>query len=409
MEINGLKADIHMPTAPQGEGFVHQLPPACQQHPLLVDEYPACPSNWMNGSDIASSYFMPLVPGKHMWLDFNANAFHQHDVAVVLSVQGINPITGQQTKQLRLEQYRTNCPVHDVPFKQDRFCETCNYKWPAQNYMTTTSTPTGLFWIDGFRAQDGQVRGFLVTEEAVRGVASQLIGEERVFAIGVAFYLSKTAKPVQQYVSPQADYNLSSFGSPKKKSGPGGSGILGKKYVYDPPTSWNECIGSGGGDVWMASSTNTFGGSGGGETKSAGSLSCESLNNAGCYGSNNAAGVGGASAGGGSNSAMSMPRSRGMLRSASFNAAAPDSVAADSFSFTEDVQQVEPTKLEIAAGAVIQQELCYMDHNELSYWNDKPVGMLYLNYCTKADFEKIKKAGKRQMSGSFLAGLAVGN
>ncbi len=92
---------------------------------------------------------------------FNSLWSHDHHVAIVLSVQGVNPITGQQTKKLRLEQYREKCPVHDCEFGHDRFCKECEYKWPAQNYLTTTSTPSGQLWIDGWRAQDGKIAGFL--------------------------------------------------------------------------------------------------------------------------------------------------------------------------------------------------------------------------------------------------------
>lgn len=395
MIVNGLNADIHMPVAPKGEG-THGLPPHHLQTPYIVDEYPACPANWMHGSDIASSYFVPLEAGRHMWLDFNQCAWHSHEVAAVISVQGINPITGQQTKELRLEQYRTNCPVHDQPFKQNRFCEACNYAWPAQNYMTTTSTPRGHFWIDGFRAADGTVRGFLVTEEAVRGVASQLIGEERVFAIGIAFYLSKNPKP------PKPAQNVNTFigggvGSPKKRylskskthhyvaptqwvDGDGGGYVGNVSMDFGPPL-----IGSSGGGVWAAS--NTLGGAGGSSATSS-----------------NAKGA-----------------SRGILRTASLNAASPDCETHQCFAGGEldsdmafagmptNTVSIEPTKLEIGAGAIITQELAHIDNNELSFYADKPAGFIYINYCTTADFQKIIAAGKRDMSKSFMAGLVVGN
>lgn len=194
MSVNGLYAEINTPVAPTGEG-INRLPPYDQQPAYVVEEYEYCPSNWIHGSAKASSYFMALNPGRHLWIDFNSNSGNSHHVAVVISIQGINPITGQQTKELRLEKYVDKCPVHNADFGQDRYCDACGYKWPAQNYMSTTSTPRGEFWIDGFRAQDGTVRGFLITEDTVRGVANQLIGEDRVFAIGIAFYLSKEERP----------------------------------------------------------------------------------------------------------------------------------------------------------------------------------------------------------------------
>jgi hypothetical protein len=193
MMVNNLSAVLHLPAAPSGEGL-HSLPPPCPQTAYKVDEYSACPTNWMHGSAKAGSYFVGVQPGKHLWLDFSANRANPHHVAVVLSVQGINPITGQKTKTLNLEQYRENCPEHGIPFKQDRLCEACGKKWPPQNYMTTYSHQGG-FWVDGWNMDGDKVRGFLITEETMRGVASQMIGEDRVWAIGVAFFLSKEPKP----------------------------------------------------------------------------------------------------------------------------------------------------------------------------------------------------------------------
>jgi len=193
MIVNGLSCIVNLPNAPKGGG-THRLPPGHPINTYKVDEFPGCPTDWMNGSSKASSYFFPIEVGKHMWLDFNMNINHTHHIAIVLSIQGINPITGLPSKILRLEQYHDKCPKHDIDFKQDRFCEKCDDKWPAQNYMTTTSCPRGLFWIDGFRSGKN-VRGFLITEEVTKGIAAQMIGEDRVWAIGIAFYLSKKEKP----------------------------------------------------------------------------------------------------------------------------------------------------------------------------------------------------------------------
>jgi hypothetical protein len=218
MNVNGLKCAFHMPAAllpkfkknpdgSNGDELVQNLPKGSPRFAFPVDEYPACPTSWMNGSAKASSYWLPARPGCGMWLDFNYNYEHSHHVAVVVSIQGVNPITGQQTKALRLEQYRDKCPVHDLPFGQDRFCEQCGYKWDAQNYISNNNTPRGLFWMDGFRGEDGVVRQYLFTEETCKGVASNIIGEDRVFAIGIAFYLSKEPKTVKPLAPELAAYN----------------------------------------------------------------------------------------------------------------------------------------------------------------------------------------------------------
>jgi len=113
----------------------------------------------------------------------------------VVSVQGVNAVTGLPTKELNLEQYLEKCPKHDVPFQQDRYCPECKFKWPKQNYLCTTGTHQGLLWLDGFRTPDGKVRQYVFTEQEARGVAKAVIGEDRVFAVGIGFYLSKEPKP----------------------------------------------------------------------------------------------------------------------------------------------------------------------------------------------------------------------
>jgi hypothetical protein len=161
-----------------------------------VAEYDeACPESWVRGSAEEASYFVPVQAEHGLWLDFNANRSHSHHVAVLISVQGVNPITGRPVGDDKLEQYRKNCPVHNRKFGEERFCKACGFKWDAQNYLAGNATPRGYLWLDGFRAADGVVRQYVFTEEAARGVAAQVVGEERVFAIGIAFYLSKEAKP----------------------------------------------------------------------------------------------------------------------------------------------------------------------------------------------------------------------
>ena len=192
MGVNGLYASINTPEALKGEE-VHQLPPYCPCNAYVVDEYENCPDNWMHGSDKASSYFVPVEPNRGLWFDFTANDLHSHHVAVVVSVQGINPVTGQKTSCLNLEQYKGKCPIHEKNFEYNRFCPDCGYEWPAQSYLATTTRQ--VLWIDGFRGENGKVRQYIITEEEIRGIAAQMIGDERVFAIGFAFYLSKNPKP----------------------------------------------------------------------------------------------------------------------------------------------------------------------------------------------------------------------
>jgi len=202
MKIKDLTCTLNTPDAlktkkdADGNEIMHSLPPYAPRKAYVVDEYPACPDNWMHGSDKAASYFVPVEAGKGMWLDFNDGCWaHKYHVAIVLSIQGINPISGQKQTGFGLEQYKKKCPVHDVDFKTDRYCPKCEYKWPAQNYLTTTATPHGELWLDGFRGPDGKVQQYLFTEDTLKGIAAQIIGKDRVYALGIAFYLSEKEKP----------------------------------------------------------------------------------------------------------------------------------------------------------------------------------------------------------------------
>jgi hypothetical protein len=154
------------------------------------------PDQWVQSGPNEASYFVPVTAGRGLWLDFNDDANDPYHIAVLVSVQGVNAITGQRTLGHGLEQYKHQCPVHGVTFGADRYCPSCGYKWSAQNYLATTGTPRGSFWLDGFRTEDGTTRQFVFTEETARGVAAQMIGQDRVFAIAVRFYRSVQPKPV---------------------------------------------------------------------------------------------------------------------------------------------------------------------------------------------------------------------
>lgn len=335
MMNNGFFAEINMPPAPEGDG-VHKLPPYDKQKVHVVDLYKDCPSNWMHGSSKASSYFLVLRPGRHLWIDLNANFKHTHNIAIVLSIQGINPITGQQTKELRLEKYEENCPIHNIKLGHGRYCDKCGYQLPAQNYISTVSTPHGFLWIDGFRAENGIIRGFLITEDTVRGVANQLIGEDRVFAIGIAFYLSKEPKP--------APIGRSFL----RSSGPGMSSVSGAS---------NSKIFSN--EVFGASSMSL--------------TTCSMKPNNDCQDSIELTSGG------------IEQLSRGISRNVK--------------------------KLEIAAGAKINQEF-YRDPQSLDFYQDEPAGIIYVNYCTEEDCDRILASGPKDLTKGgegFLAGLKVGN
>ncbi len=390
MTINGLVAELNLPAAPKDHGneTIHVLPPYDRREAFLVDEYPACPTNWMHGSNKAASYFAAIEPQRHLWLDFTSNMYHKHNVAIVVSVQGINPITGQQTKALRLEQYREKCPVHDLAFGVDRFCEKCNYKWPGQNYLSSVTNQP--LWIDGWRAKDGEIRGFLVTSEMIKGVASQIIGEDRVFAIGIAFYLSKVEKPQPLYQpisTTQHQMNNIYKQMWAKKGMKGMLGGPGGSSVGSGPGVWNTY--DDGHKVSMAAPPSSM---------SANMVQGQTTPDCAALDAGYSEDDGGAVS----------------LQSLTAESPRQHTNSNDSLRRvmrTKSVKQVEVEKLEIAAGAKIMQDFGF-DPNELSFYKDEPEGMLYLNYCTTKDLKKILEAGKKDFTNGgegFLAELTKGN
>lgn len=233
MSANGLAVTLNMPES-VAEKEAGELPPYAPVEAYVVDEYPDCPPNWMNGSSKAASYFVGVKEGHGMWLDFNKLTEDEHDIAVVISVQGVNPITGQKTSALRLEKYENKCPAHDKEFAQDRFCKDCGFKWPSQNYISSNAAPNGQFWLDGFRDGEGKVRQYIFTEEQARGVAAAIIGSDRVFAIGIAFFKSKEKKP-QRYGG--YGYETLSRGGPRMALA-----SMGTRSYFSPmhsPQNWH--------------------------------------------------------------------------------------------------------------------------------------------------------------------------
>jgi len=236
MKSNNMFVGLNTPNALKSKDVKHCLPPYSKRKSFLVDEYPACPKNWMRSEGRTVSYFVPVQEGKGMWLDFNANSAHSHEVAIVVSVQGINPITGLPCEGAQLEQYIDNCPKCNEPFKPDRLCEKCKIKYPKQNYISTTTTPNGQLWLDGFRSIEGVVRQYILTEEKIRGVASNLIGKDRVFAIGISFFLSKEKKKKDLYTYPNND-SYKHFKTKKKRIRYKNFNITNSTPTYDSSSS----------------------------------------------------------------------------------------------------------------------------------------------------------------------------
>ena len=402
MKVNGLAVGLNMPTALASVGsgeteFTHQLPPYHRRKAFLVDEYPACPPEWLRSSGRTKSYFVPIIEDAGLWLDFNAclNEVPQH-VAIIVSVQGVNAITGLPCNNPQPEQYRDECPKHKKAFGPDRLCAECGYKWPKQNYISSAATPDGQLWLDGFRATDGKIRQYVLTAQKERGVAKAVIGEERVHALGLSFFLTKEkrpAKPVQ--VMRSAGHSLMSF-SPgvdsalyDKSCDLGAKGLVGDSGPMGPP----------GASVHYEADM----------SYSAGPAAFTmSVDNSPLY------------------KAMAPQPSvtkgtkhadpRMMSRSASkvrlcCAASTDEPVAASFMAAAAPMRSVNVKKLEIAAGARIDQRV-YDDPNTLEAYNAEPEGLIIVNYCSEAEADAIIAAGKTDLSGSkegFLKNVPTGN
>ena len=375
MNNNGFTCGFNMPPALSGEQSFG-LPPYRRRAPFLVDKYPACPKDWLRSEGKIKSYFVPVVEDSGMWLDLNANDEQPHHVAILISIQGVNPITGLPCNDAHLEQYIEECPKHKIKFGPDRYCSKCDYQWPKQNYLSTTGTPSGRLWLDGFRAVNGVVRQYILTAEKMRGVASNIIGKDRVYAIGVSFFISKEKRPdrprsVLRGGSLPMSWTTTDYNS-------GGINAL---YGFDPTETIYYTGTKHDSSVINTSFTGNIKGLGGGVSSSG--LTHDSF--------------------GGQFKQCSIPT--GALKSkGSYKCG--KSLRGGLISPT-----VQTKKLEVGAGAKINQEI-YNDPEKLCFWHDEPEAIICINYATEKDCAKLLDAGEVDVEGStegFLEEVPVGN
>lgn len=184
MTCKGFVASLRRTEKLIDNGHVHALPQGYNVPVYPVDMFPGCPDEWLRGE---GSYVCPVEPNWGLWFDWTMN--DSLNTAVLPSVKGMNPITGQKLEGLWLEAYADKCPVHDISFEgHERFCPECNYRWPPQSYVCDPNT----LWWDGFRQPDGTVRQFFFSDDEARDIASLVIGKNNtVPAFGFAFYSTK--------------------------------------------------------------------------------------------------------------------------------------------------------------------------------------------------------------------------
>lgn len=230
MEHKGFKAGLMRAERLEDIGRPHGLPPGSPIPVFWTDALPGAPESWVRGP---GSYVCPVDPEWGLWFDWTMN--DNLNTSVLTSVKGMNPVTGQKLKSLSLEGYEEKCPIHDVPFKGELYCEKCDYQWPPQNYI---SSPNTLWW-DGFRQPDGRVRQFFFSEDVQRDIASLVIGKKNVVpAFGFAFFETKTRRePPKQALRGGTLYSMSIDEGNFDKFGWYAKESLGNSVVNDLSTS----------------------------------------------------------------------------------------------------------------------------------------------------------------------------
>jgi len=368
MEANGMVVELNLPPALVGEK-IHSLPPYGPRSAFQVDEYENCPASWprseVKDGVLFKSFFVPVRAGRGLWLDFNRCQSKKY-VAAMISIQGVNAITGQKLKgeDIFLSQFVEKCPVHDVAFGAERHCPECGYKWMKQNYLANNAQPHGQFWLDGFRNQDGEVRQFIFTEEEMRSVAKAILGDQRCWAIGIAFYESKEEMP-----KPQGSIlRTTSLGVSYNAGGAKGVGSVGSHVYY---------TGSATGQSMFPDDVD---------------ISCtlddghESL----CLNDSEESTIKPAAAGGPTKSMAD----HGKLYSRRAMPAA-----------------AIPKKLEIGAGAKIQQRI-WDDPKDLDFWQEKPSAVILINYISEDGIGEILDGPRIDLTAGgegFLADIPKGN
>ena len=180
MSCKGFKASLMRAPKLRVTEHVHNLPPGDPVPVYPVQALPGCPDKWVRE---VGSYVCPVMAEWGLWFDWREN--DHLNTAVLTSVKGMDPITGQKLEDLSLQKYVERCPIHGCDFLEDRLCEKCGYKWPPQNYV---ASPNHLWW-DGFRTPDGAVRQFFFSEDEAKDIPSLVIGKEStVPAFGFVFY-----------------------------------------------------------------------------------------------------------------------------------------------------------------------------------------------------------------------------
>jgi hypothetical protein len=277
-------------------------------------------------------------------------------------------------------------------------------KYPKQNYLSTTGTPEGRLWLDGFRSIEGAVRQYILTAEKMRGVASNVIGKDRVYAIGISFFLSKekkdflTVPPITPNFGNQYNY---------------GGAIITNNVNHPPqfyspvhtPIHWKG----------PSSSSSSFGGSTSCASSSSSSVSSGPPNRRTRRAMSKKRGGRRKGAGGQARVISTHGGVPDMDQISLVQAQLAETVNDPNLQITAHhaycVQEVETKNLEVGAGASIDQQV-YDDPEQLSFWRDEPEAIICVNYALEEEVAQIIAQGSKSLEGhkeGFLQNVPVGN
>ena len=346
MNYKGFQAKIMKAQRLTGLG-AHLLPPGIPIEVESVDVFEQPLPNWIKGE---GNYVVPVDSDEGLWFDWTMN--DQMNTAVLLSIKGMNPVTGRRTNGFALERYEEKCPVHDIKFQHGHFCEKCNYKWPVQNYIASPN----ILWWDGFRSEDGKVRQFFFTEDLAKSIPELVIGkEDTIPAFGFAFYRPKIQR--QTMIRPYQQ-----------------SGISGQSVNYSNfEIKTSSCFG--------------FGETSGTTQTCFLSSTCDSSVN------------------------MKFSNSSELLGASVNLSSIPKHFSTKHRESIRGMSQVSKTaEVGVGAGAEINQNL-EVDTLKVSDWENEPSSVMRLYFIFKEQFEELKLKGMRNLVGEkegYLAGLPVG-
>lgn len=357
MSVNGNYASIMR--AEKQTKNTGKLPTGIPIPVLPVDYLLDKPDFWIGGE---GSYVCPIESDWAIWFNWQMN---NSNTAVLSSVKGMNPITGQRINGIGLEQYKNKCPIHNCDFLHGKFCPECNFKWPDQNYICSPSP----MYLDGFRSEDGTVRQFYFTEDMTKSIPELVIGkDDTVPAFGFCFYKLQNDNKMYEAGNrlkdiPQQTVHISSAVRSLSET---------KCMIADLLDGFHSEPRSASRSFMRCTSPNYF-------------SSCEAKHSVTTDGISNE------------------------VKTFYASSVLSSSMLDESYILNE---RSIPTKLEVGVGAGVQikQSIC-SDNREITEWKEKPAGIIRLYFVFREEFEKYVSSGLRDLTGykdGFLNGLPVG-